>query len=142
MQNDGCAADRGLEVLSSCMQRRVPQTAELPMLRGNATGKQMGGNEEEGVVSRMSDGGPWDGSPQLSFPEAKWEFVSPPQLQGWASQNVAQGLKKVLVTDQSALERQDEGCQQSQETVRQSAARPCGSCDAECDRGSAGVDPR
>ena len=71
MQNDGCAADRGLEVLGFRVQRRVPQTAELPTLCGNATSKQMGGSEEESVVSRMSEDGPWDGSPELPSPEAK-----------------------------------------------------------------------
>ena len=141
MQNDGCAADRGLEVLSFHVQSGVPQAAELPTLYGNATSKQMGNSEEEDVVSRMSDDGPWDGSPELSSPEAKWGSVPPPQLQGWASQNVAQGLKKVLVADQSTLERQGEERQQSQGTVRQSAARPCGSCEAGDNRGSAGASP-
>jgi hypothetical protein len=71
MQKDGCAADRGLEVLSFHVQRGVPQAAELPTLCGNATGKQMGNSEEEDAVSRMSDDGPWDGSPELSSPGAK-----------------------------------------------------------------------
>ena len=141
MRKDGCAADRGLEVLSFHVQRGVPRAAELPTLCGNATDKQMGDSEEKDVVSRMSDDGPRDGSLELSPSEAKGGSVPPPQLQGWASQTVAQGLKKVLVTDQSALERQGEECQQSQGAVRQSAARPCGSCDAEDNRGSTEASP-
>jgi hypothetical protein len=78
MQNDGCAADGGLEVPSFHMQRGTPQTAELPTLQDDATGKQMGNSKEKDVVSRMSDDGPWDGSLELSSPEAKWGSEPPP----------------------------------------------------------------
>jgi hypothetical protein len=53
------------------MQRGTPQTAELLTLQDDATGEQMGNSKEKDVVSRMSDDGPWDGSPEWSSPEAK-----------------------------------------------------------------------